>query len=88
MSTWNHRVLSHKSKNPNCEGEVYFQIHEVYYNKEENPTSYTENGVSVGGEGYADLQWVLSEMQICLTKHVLDADNFPNEYKGEFLLKK
>ena len=85
MSTWNHRVLCHKSKNPNCEDEVYFQIHEVYYNKKGTPTSYTINGVS--GEGYAALQWVLSEMQTCLTKGVLDADNFPNEYKGEFLLK-
>ena len=87
MTTWNHRVLAHKSKNPNCKGEIYFQIHEVYYNKDGNPNSYTEKGVSVGGDGYAALQWVLAEMLICLTKPVLDSDNFPNEYKGEFLLK-
>ena len=88
MSTWNHRVLAHKSKNPNCEGEVYFQIHEVHYNKKGNPKSYTQNGVSVGGEGYADIQWVLSQMQECLTKPVLDVDNWPNEFKGEFLSRK
>lgn len=87
MSTWNHRVLAHKSKNTIDKNEVYFQIHEVYYEKKDKPKSYTKNGVSVGGEGYADLQWVLSEMQSCLTKPVLSADNFPKEYRGEFMLK-
>ena len=85
MSTWNHRVLAHKSKNPNCEGEVYFQIHEVHYDKKDNPKSHTQNGISVVSEGYADMQWVLSEMQACLTKPVLSADNWPNEYIGKFI---
>lgn len=80
MSTWNHRVLAH-----NCEGEVYFQIHEVHYDKKGNPKSYTQNGVSVGGEDYAAMQWVFSQMQECLTKPVLSADNWPNEYTGRFI---
>ena len=88
MSTWNYRVLAHKSKNPIDKNEVYFQIHEVHYEKKDKPKSYTQNGVSVGGDRYADMQWVLSEMQACLTKPVLSADNFPKEYEGEFLNKK
>ncbi|WP_165366164.1 hypothetical protein [Brumimicrobium glaciale] len=42
---WNHRVLAH-----NDDGEVYLEIHEVYYGDNGTPVSYTENAISVGGE--------------------------------------
>jgi len=74
--SWNHRLLAHK------DGEDwYFQIHEVYYDKEGNPKSYTENGVSVGAETIKGVKWTLNKMKQCLKKPILLAENFPKEYK-------
>ena len=76
---WNHRILAHE------DGELmYFQIHEVYYNKEGNPNGYTTNGVSVGGDTIKSITWTLNKMKECRAKPVLFAgDKFPNEYKTE-----
>jgi len=75
MSNWNYRVLAHKGE------EVFFQIHEVYYNEEGIPNGYTEKDVGVGSESPEGLSWVLDKMKECIDKPILSADNFPNEYK-------
>ena len=74
---WNHRVLAHE------DGEdMYFEIHEVYYNEENIPNGYTENGVSVGAENIKGIKWVLNKMNECADKPILYAgDKFPDEYK-------
>jgi hypothetical protein len=73
---WNHRVLAHEHK-----GEIYFQIHEVYYDDSGTPNGYTENSVSVGGESLKDIGWTLNRMKECLKKPILWAgDKFPSEY--------
>lgn len=74
--TWNYRVLAHKEGD-----EVYFQIHEVYY--EEKHLGYTENGVTVGSEDVEGIKWVLDLMRECLEKPILSVEDFPNEYKPE-----
>mgnify|MGYP001235108570 CR=1 FL=1 len=72
---WNHRVLAHK------DGEDwFFQIHEVYYNDEGKPISYTTNAISVGAESIKDIKWVLKEMKKSLEKPILSVENFPNEW--------
>ena len=73
---WNHRVLAHKDGD-----EMYFQIHEVYYDKDGKPDSYTANGVSVGAESLDGIKWVLDKMKECLDKPILSVENFPNIYK-------
>ena len=76
---WNHRILAHEDGE-----EMYFQIHEVYYDKEGNPNGYTTNGVSVGGDTIKSITWTLNKMKECRAKPVLFAgDKFPNEYKIE-----
>jgi hypothetical protein len=73
---WNHRVLAHEHK-----GEIYFDIHEVYYDDNGTPNGYTENPVSVGGESLKGIGWTLNRMKECLKKPILWAgDKFPNEY--------
>ena len=72
---WNHRILAHKDGD-----EMYFQIHEVYYDKDGKPDGYTANGVSVGAESLDGIKWVLDKMKECANKPVLLADDFPNEY--------
>jgi hypothetical protein len=75
--SWNHRILAHKDGD-----EMYFQIHEVYYDKEGKPDGYTANGVSVGAESLDGIKWVLDKMKECVNKPILSADDFPNEYNG------
>ena len=74
---WNHRILAHKDGD-----EMYFQIHEVYYDKDGKPDSYTTNGVSVGAESLDGIKWVLDKMKDSTNKPILLAYDFPNEYNG------
>jgi len=65
--SWNHRVMKMK------DGEDdFYQIHEVFYDKEGNVESYTKNGVTVGGNNIEEVKWVLREMLAALDKPVLD----------------
>ena len=43
---WNYRVIRHVDTKSD---EVYYQIHEVYYDTNQNPESMTENGISPFG---------------------------------------
>jgi hypothetical protein len=80
--SWNHRILAHK------DGEgMYFQIHEVYYDKDGNADSYTAKGVSVGDESLEGINWVLDKMKECTNKPILLADDFPNELIKTFNTK-
>jgi len=80
MGTWNHRVLAEVYPN----GEVEFQIYEVYYDVDGTPNGYTANPVTVGGSEMKDLEWTLKYMKKCLKKPILFAgDRFPQEYKNE-----
>ena len=65
--SWNHRLMKMK------DGEDdFYQIHEVFYDKEGNVESYTKNGVTVGGKDIGEVKWVLLEMLAALDKPVLD----------------
>jgi hypothetical protein len=75
--SWNHRVLAHEFKD-----EIYFQVHEVYYDDEGKPHAHTANAVSIGAESLKDIKWTLNRMKEALKKPILWAgDKFPNEYK-------
>ena len=71
---WNHRVLEHKHRD-----NVYYKIHEVYYDEEGNPNGYTANAVKMDSDSIEGLKWTLDMMQECLSKPVLSAENFPEE---------
>jgi len=75
--SWNYRVMAH-----DYDGEIYLEIHEVYYNSKKVPDSYTFNSVGVGGENIKELEWVLQRMKEALNKPILWAgEKFPQEYK-------
>jgi hypothetical protein len=74
--SWNHRILAHEGV------ETYLQLHEVYYDKEGIPYTYTSEGVTVGGDSLSDLYSEIQRIQECLKKPTLWAgDRFPEEYK-------
>lgn len=78
--SWNHRVLV-----TDCgDGELWFLIHEVYYDDNNIPNGYTASGAVVGGYDLVDIQWDLDRFQECLNKPFLwSGDRFPEEFKGE-----
>jgi len=78
---WNHRVLSHEHN-----GEVYLQIHDVYYNENGTPDGYTENPISVGSETIKGITYTLNKMLKRRTKHILWAGTkFPKECKITYI---
>lgn len=72
---WNHRILAHKDGDDWC-----FQIHEVYYDEQGNPNSYTSNPVGVSAESIEGINWTLDKMKECTNKPILSAENFPKEW--------
>lgn len=76
---WNHRILAHKEPG----GDIFFLIHEVYYNETGIPETYTVKGAKIGGYDMNGIKWSLKKMEECLKKPILDADNFPKEFLGD-----
>jgi hypothetical protein len=73
--SWNHRVLAHENN-----GDIYFQIHEVYYSNDGVPNSYSSNPIHIGGEEINHLRWTLMNASVCLKKPFIWAgEKFPAE---------
>ena len=75
---WNHRVLVAQDKR----GELYFNVHEVYYNNEtKKPDGYTTNPITIGGEDIEAIKWVIDKIKESLDKPTLWGDDkFPTEF--------
>ena len=77
MSTWNYRLMAHKYKYG-----VYFEVHEVYYNKDGVPNAYTESPITLNNETVKGLRWVLKQVKKATKKPIIwYGENFPKEYK-------
>lgn len=75
--SWNYRVMAQ------MDGEdVYLSIHEVYYDENNIPNSYTANPITIGGGSIDSLAWSIDKIKIALEKPILwYGEKFPNEYK-------
>lgn len=71
--------LTFSQLNPELE-EMYFEVCEVYYDKNLNPNGYCA-AKSVGGSDLKGIRWQLNKMKEALKKPILSKKNFPNEYK-------
>ena len=79
MSHWNHRVLATEHN-----GEIFFGVHEVYYDDEGKPNASTKEAVRIGSECIEGIQWQLTKIYECLQKPILWGDErFPQEFKME-----
>jgi len=75
--SWNHRILVTEDNN----GDIYFQIHEVFYNGDGTPNGYTMNPITIGSDDIKGLTWTVNKIKECLKKPILWGDNkFPQEY--------
>ena len=66
---WDHRIM--KRTFPN---EVLYQIHEVFYDDEDNVDGWTENPVTVSGIDMEDLKKGYKLIGTAFEKPVLDWD--------------
>lgn len=74
---WNYRIIAHdetKSK------EIWLQIVEMYYDKDNIPNGYIGEGKSASGSSIKELRWSLNKMKEALKKPILSVKNFPDEY--------
>ena len=75
--SWNHRVLASQYKDG-----IYLRVHEVYYDKDLVPDSYTAEPVTIGSEDFTGVKWTINKMKECLKKPILwGGERFPQECK-------
>lgn len=65
---WTYRVMRQTCPS----GEPYFGIHEVYYDGDQPPHSWSSAPRPVGGDSIDDLRWTLEKMLLALDQPVLD----------------
>ena len=75
---WNYRVVRREDETE--DSGSFFAIEEVYYNAEGTPRSHTDGAAVVAGDREG-LGWALEKMREALDKPVLDAENWPHEWK-------
>lgn len=75
---WNYRVLAFKE-----DDSIMFKIKEVHYDSKGNPSAWGDKICEVQGESESYMEDTLHRMGAAISKPVLDADNWPNEYQGK-----
>ena len=68
---WNHRLVKHSSKHGD-----WLQIHEVYYDSDGNVNGITKEAIEVLGEDVRGIELTLEKMKECLSKPILNYDDF------------
>ena len=78
---WNHRVVEKRD----YFGELYYEIHEVYYNEDGTINGMTVHPISPYGDSLDSLKTVLGWMLRCVDKPVLvdDEITFINYEDGD-----
>jgi hypothetical protein len=66
MSHWNHRVVLFDDH-----GEPFYEIHEVYYNDNNEIAGMTKYAVGVSGETVEDIKQTLERMMSACNKEVI-----------------
>jgi hypothetical protein len=75
MTGWNHRVLAFQHNE-----EIYFKVHEVYYDSNDIPNSYAESATTIEGDGLKSLKWINDRIADAFKKPILyGGAEFPKE---------
>ena len=70
--SWNHRVMKRSYTHKDGTIEYTYAIHEVYYDKEGNVDSYTEDSVAPQGETLEELEKEIELFKKAILKPVLN----------------
>jgi len=75
MASCEYRLLAHEQ-----DGEIWLEIHEVYFDKNGIIDGCSKDGVSIHGGSVRGIKWNLEKMLLCIKKTILwYGDKFPNE---------
>jgi len=74
--SWNFRIIKHIDN-----GTPWLAIHEVFYDKDDNPDSCTKNPVTVVGEDEKEVKWYLDKMSEALEEPIIDFQYFIDKEK-------
>jgi hypothetical protein len=72
MANWNFRVVRKKEAN----GEITFNIHEVYYDKHGNPEFYSGSPMEPSGGSVQELRTQVIRMLKALDQPILKSEDF------------
>lgn len=70
--SWNYRIVKRSYNN---DEESSFDICEVYYNEDGNPTSYTDSKNVLSQDSYQDLLWSYKEIEKAFKAPVLEVND-------------
>lgn len=73
--TWNYRVI--RSKDP--DGEYYYAIHEVYYNNNQEPDSWSRDAIRMFEYSMSELEEEFGRLRKAMSKTVLE------EFEGKLV---
>lgn len=70
MTHWNYRLMKHE----NDKGEIFYGVHEVYYDETGDIEGWSEESVIPMGDSKDELKKTLENLMVSLEKEVLDYD--------------
>lgn len=69
---WNYRVLKKHYKDLQGGDQTYYEIHEVYYSRNDKPVLWTKDAINPFGETLRDLRGSMNLMRQAFKKPVLE----------------
>ena len=79
---WNYRVIRHHNSHTGGTGDVWFAVHEVYYDESDNPVSITERPVAPQGQTLEEVLKDMELMRAAADKPTLDYMLFSDMERG------
>ncbi len=84
---WNYRVIYHPSKihrigSEDIQEEAYYAVHEVHYDEDDEPKSYSINPI-INGDSIGVLYNILKMMKSGVGKPILITKNFEKKIESE-----
>ena len=76
--TWNYRIIKHRCPSRITTGEIeWFQIHEVYYDKDGKIELWSAEGCLPSGETKEELMADVEMMMQAFDRPILNAEDMP-----------
>lgn len=72
MNYWNYRVIRTSFNIGESSPFFEYHIHEVYYDGNDKPTSWTKDPIGPSGDTLEGLEWDVKSLQEAFTKPVLE----------------
>jgi hypothetical protein len=88
--SWNYRIIKHiysENENPinktTKKNNQWLAIHEVYYDKNNKPTSCTLNPIAITSNNKKELKWIIEKIKKATKKPILNENIFDEKATNE-----